>query len=232
MSSRVLSLFLFVTLGTSTALPIHANHLGIRSIGRGTIRLNLDTSNLFFFGTDPASVPIPQISDAVADYSDGFFRSFSSRFLGAIVGNIFAGTALTFISVKIAKIFAATKNGNTKTKTNRPVEVNKREDTKISGDRWLCLFACLAIDFIGDTSFLLPGIGEAEDVVWAPIAAVAVSKIFGSNFLVAAEFIKEILPGTDILPLATLAWIVDNVIDDSDLAKLLNLGIARRKKQM
>jgi hypothetical protein len=101
----------------------------------------------------------------------------------------------------------------------------------ISFDRWLGLLACLTLDVIGDSSFLLPGIGEAEDVVWAPIAAIAVSKIFGSNFLAAAEFTKEILPGTDILPLATIAWVVDNVFEDSDVAKLLSLGLSRRRKQ-
>ena len=82
----------------------------------------------------------------------------------------------------------------------------------------------LIIDFVGDTSFLLPGIGEAEDIVAAPLEALLIGKLFDSNFVTFVEFAKEILPGTDILPVATIAWFLENVFDDSDLAKLLQLG--------
>ena len=88
----------------------------------------------------------------------------------------------------------------------------------------------LLIDFIGDTSFLLPGIGEAEDVIAAPLEAFVIGKLFDSNFLTFVEFAKEILPGTDILPVATIAWLLENVFDDSELAKLLQLGEKNKQK--
>jgi hypothetical protein len=38
---------------------------------------------------------------------------------------------------------------------------------------------------------------------------------------------EEILPFTDVLPLATICWVVDTFLVDSELAKLLQLGIYR-----
>jgi hypothetical protein len=85
------------------------------------------------------------------------------------------------------------------------------------------LLLCLAIDLGSDVSFLIPGIGEAEDVAWAPISAYALNLIFGSNVVSGLEFVKEILPGTDILPLATLAWLLQNVFVESPLTGALGL---------
>lgn len=39
---------------------------------------------------------------------------------------------------------------------------------------------------------------------------------------------KEILPFTDIIPLATSVWLLENVFQDSKLAKVL--GVGRREK--
>jgi hypothetical protein len=66
------------------------------------------------------------------------------------------------------------------------------------------LFLCITIDVIGTSSELIPIVGELSDVVWAPIAALALRSIYGSNILFILEFAEEILPLTDILPLATL----------------------------
>lgn len=66
------------------------------------------------------------------------------------------------------------------------------------------LLLCIAIDVIGSASELVPVLGELTDVVWAPIAGLALRSLYGSNVLFALEFAEEILPFTDILPLATL----------------------------
>ena len=66
------------------------------------------------------------------------------------------------------------------------------------------LLLCIVIDVIGSASELVPVLGEVTDVVWAPIAGLALRSLFGSNILFALEFAEEILPFTDILPLATL----------------------------
>ena len=85
------------------------------------------------------------------------------------------------------------------------------------------LFLCIAIDVIGTSSELVPILGELTDVAWAPIAALTLKNIFGSNVIFALEFTEEILPFTDILPLATICWVIQTYYSDSDVAKALGL---------
>jgi hypothetical protein len=72
------------------------------------------------------------------------------------------------------------------------------------------LLLCLTIETIGTRSQLVPIIGELTDFVWAPIAALTLRSIFqGRNVVFALEFVEELLPFTDVLPLATICWIVE-----------------------
>ena len=66
------------------------------------------------------------------------------------------------------------------------------------------LILSIAIDVIGSSSNLVPVLGEVTDVIWAPMAALALRSLYGSNVVFALEFAEEILPFTDILPLATI----------------------------
>ena len=68
-------------------------------------------------------------------------------------------------------------------------------------------------------------LGEVTDVVWAPIAALALRSLFdSSNVVLALEFVEEILPFTDVLPLATLCWVVETYYGDSNVARALRIG--------
>ena len=89
---------------------------------------------------------------------------------------------------------------------------------------WNALYFCVFLDLIGDTSFLIPGAGEAEDFLWAPISAFAVSKLFGSTPLAALDFAKELLPFTDALPVCTIGWALKNIYPESAAARLLGLS--------
>ena len=67
------------------------------------------------------------------------------------------------------------------------------------------LILCLIIDIVGTSSELIPFLGELTDIVYAPVAALALRSLFqGSNVVFALEFLEEFLPFTDILPLATI----------------------------
>jgi hypothetical protein len=66
------------------------------------------------------------------------------------------------------------------------------------------LLACILIDVVGTSSEAIPLLGEVTDVVWAPIAGTLLRSLYGSNILFVLEFAEEILPFTDILPLATI----------------------------
>lgn len=80
--------------------------------------------------------------------------------------------------------------------------------------RWVKLAICLVIDLIGSGSLPVPLLADALDLVWAPIAALALHALFGNPLITATGFAEEILPGTDGLPTASLAWIYEYYGDD------------------
>lgn len=64
------------------------------------------------------------------------------------------------------------------------------------------------------------------DVIYAPIAALTLRSLFqGSNVVFALEFAEEFLPLTDVLPLATICWIVETFYGDSKFAQTLQIGV-------
>ena len=75
----------------------------------------------------------------------------------------------------------------------------------------LKLCACLAVDAVGFSSYLLPGLGEVFDAGWAPIQAWFLYYMFGGVRIATIGFFEELLPGTDFCPSATLGWLAENV---------------------
>ena len=84
------------------------------------------------------------------------------------------------------------------------------------------LAACLAIDLVGNGSFFFD-FGDASDVLWAPVSAFIVNALFDSPPLAAINALKELLPLADILPVATLGWLIAYAYPDSALARALGL---------
>lgn len=73
------------------------------------------------------------------------------------------------------------------------------------------IFTCIVMDVIGMASYILPGIGEFADVVWAFLSAIIFHTLFGGRFgMVGAglNFLEEIFPFTDIIPSFTIAWFI------------------------
>ena len=74
----------------------------------------------------------------------------------------------------------------------------------------------IIFDAIGYVSFLIPGIGEFSDIIWAPIAAWLMTKLYkGKAGRIGAifTFIEEILPGFDIIPSFTIMWMYTYVFN-------------------
>jgi len=72
------------------------------------------------------------------------------------------------------------------------------------------LFLGLLFDGIGMLSFMIPGIGEFTDVIWAPLAAWLMTRMYkGRSGQIAGivTFIEELVPGLDIIPSFTLMWL-------------------------
>ena len=69
---------------------------------------------------------------------------------------------------------------------------------------------CILMDLIGCASYLLPGLGEISDLIWAPISGFIFYKAFGGKIGLYGglfDFLEEILPGTDIIPTFTIVWL-------------------------
>lgn len=190
------------------------------------------------------------IHTAVIEYFDGssvvdsavvsqtFWNGLQSRIISFALGNLFAVVAFSiFTSVAapsimkagdwVSLVFSANKEPKLQV---RPVSERPRERKyyNLPPPDFSRLLICVAIDIIGSSNELVPVVGEVVDVIWAPLAATLLRSLFGgSNVILILEFAEEILPFTDILPLATICWVVDTFLVDSELAKLLQLGIYR-----
>ncbi|KAF2081566.1 hypothetical protein [Flavobacterium sharifuzzamanii] len=77
-------------------------------------------------------------------------------------------------------------------------------------DRMSKLLIGLVLDGIGMISFSIPFLGEFSDVIWAPIAAIIMARMYKGRVGKVAgvlTFLEEIIPFTDVIPSFTLTWI-------------------------
>lgn len=77
------------------------------------------------------------------------------------------------------------------------------------GKRWVKLVICIGIDLVGSGSLAVPFLGDALDLVTAPVMATMLQALFGSTLVTVGGLAEEILPGTDGIPTATLAWLAE-----------------------
>ncbi|UKJ07853.1 hypothetical protein [Solitalea lacus] len=72
------------------------------------------------------------------------------------------------------------------------------------------LAICLIMDILGMSTYSIPLIGEVGDLFWAPFSATVFFFLFKRKFGLiggAFNFLEEILPGSDVIPTFTLAWV-------------------------
>jgi len=100
----------------------------------------------------------------------------------------------------------------------------QRKVESIPPNAWAKLAVCVLIDALGDSSFLIPGLGELSDGLYAPLEAFLLGQLFQSNAVSGIGFVEEALPFTDVLPTATLAWVVENFFSETGVAKVLGLA--------
>ena len=71
---------------------------------------------------------------------------------------------------------------------------------------------CLIMDLLGSGTFLLPGLGEWFDILWAPVSAMLFFNSFGGKvgrIGSIINFAEEMLPFTDFVPTFTIAYFYD-----------------------
>lgn len=73
-------------------------------------------------------------------------------------------------------------------------------------------------DAIGYVSFLIPGVAEMSDIIWAPASAYLMTKMYKGNkgkIAAAVVFIEEAMPFMDVIPTFTLMWLYTYVFSGS-----------------
>ena len=76
------------------------------------------------------------------------------------------------------------------------------------------LILSIFLDAIGYVSYLIPVIGELSDIIWAPLSAWIMTKLYkGTSGKIAAviNFAEEALPGFDFIPTFTIMWFYSNI---------------------
>ncbi|MEO1010148.1 MAG: hypothetical protein AAFX53_02515 [Bacteroidota bacterium] len=82
--------------------------------------------------------------------------------------------------------------------------------SKTKDKKYNDLLLGLLFDAIGMLSFAIPLIGDFTDVIWAPVSAWLMTRMYRGKVGQAAamfSFIEEIVPGLDIVPSFTIMWL-------------------------
>jgi len=78
------------------------------------------------------------------------------------------------------------------------------------------LLLSIFFDGLGMLSFAIPFIGEFSDVIWAPLSAFLIYKMYGGTLgksVGIISFVEEVgIFGTDFLPTFTLTWLYKYLI--------------------
>ncbi len=177
--------------------------------------------------------------------SSSFWNTLQRQIISVILGQVLAAIVFTVVASFFAsqlsnfrdffvlKFLSETPSFNNKEfiKADSPKYYERvTQKASVSPD-YGKLLICLAIDLIGSSSELIPILGEFTDILTAPIAATLLQNLFGgSKIIFFFELTEEILPFTDIIPFATLCWVVDTYFPDSDIASVFQLGQFNAKR--
>ena len=83
----------------------------------------------------------------------------------------------------------------------------------------------ILFDAIGMVSFVLPGIGEFSDIIWAPVAGWLMTRMYKGRVGQVAgvvTFLEELLPGLDFIPSFTIMWIYTYLIKAKRSERILD----------
>jgi hypothetical protein len=99
--------------------------------------------------------------------------------------------------------------------------MSKLKDKKIRN-----LFLGLLFDALGMLSFMLPGIGEFSDVIWAPLAGWLMTRMYKGKIGQAAgivTFVEELIPGLDVVPTFTIMWVYTYLLSGKKTKKIIDV---------
>ena len=93
-------------------------------------------------------------------------------------------------------------------------------------EKYKKLLKSILFDVVGMLSFVIPGIGEFIDIIWAPLSAYLILKMYKGTIGKVGSLIsfgeEAGFFGTDIIPTFTLAWLYENFIQKDKTKGLEN----------
>lgn len=95
--------------------------------------------------------------------------------------------------------------------------------TNTQDNKFRKLFLGLLFDTMGLVSYVIPGIGEFSDIIWAPISGWLMTRLYKGKIGQVAgmiNFVEELIPGLDIIPTFTIMWFYTYVFKKSDNKKV------------
>ena len=98
--------------------------------------------------------------------------------------------------------------------------------SKTKDSKYKNLFLGLLFDAFGMLSFAIPLVGEFSDMIWAPIAAWLMTRMYKGRVGQAAgavTFVEEIIPGLDVIPTFTIMWLYTHVYKSSKKEKIIDI---------
>jgi hypothetical protein len=188
--------------GVSCFVPMthHHHHLSKHVANRASSRppnqpLRLFPEDYNSFLTSVEFFDGSEVVDPVV-VSNVFWAGLKAKLLSFLIGQLLATAAFIFITSlaaqqigKVADAVADKLFGGGQ-REFKPLP-DSRAATRTAQPDFFKLLICVAVDCIGASSELLPVVGEATDVVWAPIAALILRNLFGgSNVILVMEFVE------------------------------------------
>jgi hypothetical protein len=99
------------------------------------------------------------------------------------------------------------------------MQTKRIENTNTDSAKYWKLAVSLLFDAVGMITYLIPGVGEVGDLIWAPISAMACFMLYRGKlgaFGGMAAATEEVIPFTDIIPSLTLVWVARYVLSGGD----------------
>jgi hypothetical protein len=98
--------------------------------------------------------------------------------------------------------------------------------TNTQDNKFRNLFLGLLFDAMGMVSYIIPGIGEFSDVIWAPVSGWLMTRLYKGKIGQIAgmiTFVEELIPGLDVIPSFTIMWFYTYVFKKSDNKKVVEI---------
>jgi len=86
------------------------------------------------------------------------------------------------------------------------------------------LLASIGIDALGNATYVVPGVGEYGDAVFAPASAVMLKMMYNANGIALINLAEELCPFTDIIPTATIAWFLQHCAPNSPISRAVGIN--------